>query len=110
MKWTLISVAMAAALAMTACGGKVVVDGNGGIGGAGGAGGAGGGSSSTPVLCPSEASWSDPAVMDLVGKACIPDQGVCASNDGCGGCSVTCKNGVWSSTNADLCFFVGGTC
>ena len=107
MKWTLVSIGMAAALAMTACGGKVVVDGNGGVGG--GAGGAGG-AASTPVACPSDASFSDPAVMDLVGKACIPDQAVCASNDGCGGCSVTCTGGIWKSTNADLCFFVGGTC
>jgi hypothetical protein len=100
---------MVAAVAMTACGGKVVVD---GVAGNGGAGGAGGGASSTPfpTACPADASFNDTVIMGLVGATCIPDAQVCASNNGCGGCSVTCVNGVWTSTNADLCFSVGGAC
>lgn len=100
---------MVAAIAMTACGGKVVVD---GVSGNGGAGGTGGTTSSSPisVACPNDASFNDTAVMAIVGLACAPADEVCASNNGCGGCSVTCKNGIWTSTNADLCFSVGGSC
>jgi hypothetical protein len=98
-------VAAAAALAMTACGGKVVVDGLAGGGGAGGSGGAPG----TPTTCPSDFPQDD-QVMNLLGKTCIPADQICASNNGCGGCSVTCKGGVWTSTDADLCFSVGGAC
>jgi hypothetical protein len=105
MKRIWISVVVAAAFAMTACGGKVVVDGTAGGGGAGGAGGAPG----TPTTCPSDFP-ADSEVMNLVGQSCIPADQICASNNGCGGCSVTCKNGVWASTNADLCFSVGGAC
>lgn len=97
---------MVAAVAMTACGGKVVVDGAAGIGGAGGAGGA----PATPVACPSEAQFTDSIVMELVGQSCAPANEICASNNGCGGCSVTCTNGVWTSTNPDLCFSIGGAC
>ena len=95
---------MVAAVAMTACGGKVVVDGAAGIGGAGG-------SPATPVACPSEAQFTDSIVIDLVGQGCAQLAEVCASNNGCGGCSVTCSNlGIWASTNAELCFSIGGSC
>ncbi len=90
-----------AVLALVACGGKAVVDGKAGAGGAGGGG-------SGAVACPNPPN--DQSVSALVGKPCTPGAEVCASNDGCGGCSVSCKNGAWAATNAKLCFSIGAAC
>ena len=88
---------------LVACGGKVLVDGfNGGGGGSGGSGGG------DPAACPT--AVDDQQVQDLVGKACDAEAMVCASNNGCGGCSVTCKNGVWASTDAMVCVSIGTGC
>jgi hypothetical protein len=89
-------------IAPFACGGKVLVDGVRGDGGGGGAGGSG------PAACPSPPDDQD--VQKLVGKACNVEAMVCASNNGCGGCSVTCKDGAWVSTDTMLCFSIGPTC
>jgi acetylornithine deacetylase/succinyl-diaminopimelate desuccinylase-like protein len=96
---------MFAVISLAACGGKVVVDAS----ASGGSGGAGGGVVGEPTACPAQVP-DDEQVMGIVGQPCsIVDQ-VCASNNGCGGCSVTCKGGVWTSTSGALCFSVGGTC
>ena len=93
----------------SACGGDVVVEqqtasAQAGSGGNGGGSGAGGG----PVACPS--GPMDQAIQTLVGKPCATADEVCASNNGCGGCSVTCRNGVWTSTDASLCYSIGEAC
>src|SRR3954471_89213 len=102
MKRIWMAMLVVAAGAMTACGGKVVVDGASGNGGAGGTG-------SMPVACPSPQP-NDSEVMSLPGQPCDAAGQVCASNNGCGGCSVSCNNGVWASTDGELCFSVGGAC
>ena len=89
-------------IAPFACGGKVLVDGIRGDGGAGGARGGGLG------VCPTPPDDQD--VQNLVGKACNVEEMVCASNNGCGGCSVTCKGGAWVSTDTMLCFSIGPAC
>ena len=88
---------------LLACGGKVLVDGVAGVGGGGGAGGA------SPTSCPA-GQPDDKEVQSLLGKPCNTASMVCASNNGCGGCSVTCKNGAWVSTDTNICFSVGPTC
>jgi hypothetical protein len=83
-----------------ACGGKVIAENQGN----------GGGGGSTGSSCP--LSPQDPDVQNLAGKACSMANQVCASNNGCGGCSVTCVNGVWKATSADnnVCFSIGTGC
>jgi hypothetical protein len=46
----------------------------------------------------------------MVGKECDQPDQECASNNGCGGCSVTCRNGKWESTDPNLCYSIGPTC
>jgi hypothetical protein len=77
-----------------------------GDGGAGGSGGAGAGGA--PAACPG--GPLDDYVKELVGKPCSEEGEECASNNGCGGCSVTCKNGVWESTDGQLCYSIGAAC
>jgi hypothetical protein len=79
------------------CGGNVTVD-NTGAGGGGGA----------AQACPNGPGDQD--IQELVGKPCSTAAAVCASNNGCGGCSVTCTGGVWVSTDQTLCFSIGMGC
>src|SRR5689334_661650 len=90
--------------ALVTCGGKVVLELDKGGGGAGGTGGSGSGA----AKCPN--APFDPDVIALEGKPCDTDADVCSSNNGCGGCSVTCQDGVWTSTDAMICFAIGSTC
>ena len=70
-------------------------------GGTGGSGSAGGdGAGGAPVACHS--GGLDDYIKELVGKPCSEEAEVCESNNGCGGCSVTCTDGVWTSTNGNL--------
>jgi hypothetical protein len=116
MNRTCASLCLAASIMMTsACGGNVVVDhastGSGGMGAIGApTGTAGHGTGGAPVACPGKALFDNSQVIDLVGKPCANADDVCSNNNGCGGCSVTCVNGVWTSTNPQLCYTVGGTC
>jgi hypothetical protein len=52
----------------------------------------------------------DDVIQGMVGEPCDQPNQECASNNGCGGCSVTCRNGAWESTDASLCYSVGPTC
>ena len=56
----------------------------------------------------------DGYVRSLVGEPCaeIEDasSNFCQSNNGCGGCTVMCKDGVWTPTDTDVCYSVGGGC
>jgi hypothetical protein len=86
-------------ITLVACGGNVNVGGSGGSGGTG----------SNAIACPGPGS-ADQDVTELENKPCATDAEVCSSNNGCGGCSVTCKNGKWTSTDSTLCYSIGGTC
>jgi hypothetical protein len=103
-----VSIAIVAA-AIAACGGKVLVDqppnGSGGAAGGGRTGGTDPGGTACPSVVPSDAE-----VQALAGTACSIAGEVCKSNNGCGGCSVTCTGGVWVSTDAELCYFIGAAC
>jgi hypothetical protein len=88
------------------CGAKTIDPGTGGKGSGGGLGGSTSGDLAT---CPSGGP-QDQEIMDRVGQPCTTADQTCASNNGCGGCSVTCTNGVWTSTSAELCYSVGGAC
>jgi hypothetical protein len=81
--------------------------GHGGVGGGGGGGGAGG-SAGELAVCPSFPS--DQEVQERAGQPCSKNDQTCFSNDGCGGCSITCTDGVWTSTNQGLCYFIGNDC
>ncbi len=61
-----------------------------------------------PKACPMPPT--DQEVEQLLGAPCSSDNQTCASNNGCGGCSVTCKNGVWTQLGEQLCYSVGPTC
>ena len=76
-------------------------------GGAGGSGGSGGGAGA-PSVCPK--GPLDEAVKALEGMPCSTLGEECASNNGCGGCSVTCKDGVWTATDGPICYDVGPGC
>src|SRR5262249_24984808 len=86
-------------LLVAACGGRVVVD-------------AAPESSAQDdvVACPA-ASGSDfmlpgDQIEALVGKPCGSSGATCDNNNGCGGCFVTCKDGVWAPEFDSVCLSV----
>lgn len=94
------------AFALTACGGKVIVDGfNEGVGGAGGGGvgGAGGAptvtsSSSSTVVSSTVSSTSSGAVCPAelaISASCDVEGMTCSVSLACCGGSAVCKNGFW---------------
>lgn len=100
----------ASSLAVFACGDDTVGAGgaggtaNGGASADGGRGGSGGGG---PVACGDTQGpdiSDDESIEALVGRPCNEADATCSSDNGCGGCSVTCVDGVWQSTDDELCF------
>src|SRR5690348_8626873 len=94
-------------LLLAACGGRVVVD-----AAPEASMGAGGGvpAQDDVVACPA-ASGSDITVPGdqieaLVGKPCGSSGATCDNNNGCGGCFVTCKDGLWAPEYDVVCYSV----
>src|SRR5262245_39166049 len=76
----------------------------GGHGGAGGQGGDGGGPvARKPAVC------HDQIIKDMLGKRGAQEGEECASNNGCGGCTVVCKDGTWTN-DGPLCYSIGAAC
>src|SRR5262245_18387609 len=102
------SFAFALSLVLCACGGDVEKEGKGDSAGTGGGGGGSGGSGGMPASCPS--GPLDREVQALVGKPCATNDELSASNNGCGGCTVRCVDGVWASDGKELCYSIGAAC
>jgi hypothetical protein len=87
-------------LLASACGGKVTVD---SAASDLGVGGSGGGSVVPQVVpCPGApgTQLSNDQILPLVGQPCAPNA-ECDNNNGCGGCFVSCVNGVWAASYPD---------
>jgi len=51
--------------------------------------------------CPAQPSEVD--VYQLVKATCTTNGATCVSTDAQGTCSITCTNGIWAATNANVC-------
>jgi hypothetical protein len=99
LRWLSAIYAILVALSCWACGSddENASSGSGGDGGASGA-----------VAC--QLGSMDSVIQDMVDEPCATADEECSSNNGCGGCSVTCRNGTWEPTDGGLCYSVGGSC
>lgn len=61
-----------------------------------------------PKACPVPPSDQD--IEGLLGQLCGPEGDTCASNNGCGGCTIRCIKGIWTQAGPELCYSVGPTC